>query len=168
MTIEPKAIADYLERIVGDIIEQLEGVPDDVLNRPTPIPDTNTLFALATHTVAMGEFWVLALVAGQPVDRNRALEFRASGTGADLIARFERWVEDLHQVLDTLPVSRLDELAHPPSEFARTGGFSSDQPMNCRDCLLHVVEHTATHLGHIQMTRQLFDAIEQGILTVGQ
>lgn len=164
MNHEPKAIADYLERIVRDIIIQLEGVPDEVLNRPTPIPDTNTLFALATHTVGMGEFWVLALVAGQTVDRNRALEFHANGKGVDLIARFERWIDNVHQVLDTLPASRLDEPAHPPAEFARTGGFSSDQLMSCRDCLLHVVEHTATHLGHIQMTRQLFDAIEQGLL----
>lgn len=166
MTTEAKAIADYLERIVGDIIEQLEGVPYEVLNRPTPIPDTNTLFALATHTVGMGEFWVLALVGGQTIDRNRSLEFRASGKGSDLIARFRQWVYDLHQVLDTFPTSKLDEAAHPPIEFAKSGGFPADKPMSCRDSLLHVVEHTATHLGHIQMTRQLFDAIEQGLVAV--
>lgn len=166
MSHEAKAIADYLERIARDIIVQLDGIPDEILNQPTPIPDTNTLFALATHTVGMGEFWVLALVGGQKIDRNRSLEFRASGKGADLIMRFTRWIDNLHQVLDTLPNSKLNEPAHPPAEFATSGGFQGDQPMSCRDCLLHVVEHTATHLGHIQMTRQLFDAIEQGLVKV--
>ena len=74
---------NFIERIADDVIDQLEGVPDELLNRPTPIPDSNTLYGVATHTVGMGEFWVLALVGGWPIARNRSLEFRASGTGAE-------------------------------------------------------------------------------------
>ena len=86
----------------------------------------------------------------------------------NLIARFERWIKHVHQVLDDLPTSKLDEPVHPPAEFLSTGGFGDGQSMTARDCLLHVVEHSATHLGHIQLTLQLFAAIEQGRLSVSQ
>lgn len=49
-----------------------------------PVPDANTIYALATHTVGMGEFWVLALVGQRTITRNRAAEFRAQGSGPAL------------------------------------------------------------------------------------
>ncbi len=168
MTLEAKTLADFIERIARDLLAQLAGISDELLNRPTPIPDSNTLYGVATHTVGMGEFWVLALVGGWPIARNRSLEFRASGTSAELIARFERWIKHVHQVLDDLPASKLDEPVYPPAEFLSTGGFADSQSMTARDCLLHVVEHSATHLGHIQLTIQMFAAIERGQLSVKQ
>ena len=51
-----------LERIARDTIQALDGLPDEVLNRPLPLPETNSLFALATHLAGAGEFWTLVLV----------------------------------------------------------------------------------------------------------
>lgn len=165
MPTEPQYFAMVIERIARDLIAQLHGISDDTLNRPTPIPDTNTLFALGTHTVGMGEFWVLALVGGRVVPRDRPAEFRATGSGRELIARFERWIAAVHEVLDDLPADVLDQPAQPPAEFRTTGNLG-EASLTVRDCLLHVVEHSATHLGQIQITVQLFAALEQGLLRV--
>jgi uncharacterized damage-inducible protein DinB len=105
----------------------------------------------------MGEFWVLALVGGRHVPRDRSAEFRATGNGPALIARFERWIADVHAVLDDLPAAALDQPANPPAEFRTTGNLGA-QPLTGRDCLLHVVEHSATHLGQMQITVQLLAA----------
>jgi uncharacterized damage-inducible protein DinB len=153
MNSEVRTIADFLERIARDLIAQLEGLPDEVLNRSLPWADANTLFAVATHTVGMGEFWVLALVGGQKIERNRAAEFHARGSGAELIRRIEQWICALRAVLEHLPDQRLNDAAQPPAEFLSTGGFE-DTPLTLRECLLHVLEHSATHLGQIQVTRQ--------------
>jgi len=157
MQSEAAQIASVIERIARDIVAKIENLPDEVLNRPMPVPDANTIYALATHTVGMGEFWVLALVGGRTIARNRAAEFRAQGSGPALLVRYQQWIDDVHTVLDDLPASALDEQAEPPAEFRMTGGLGAET-LTRRDCLLHVVEHSATHLGHIQLTCDLFQA----------
>lgn len=157
MNPEARTIADFIERIARDLIAQIQDLSDEMLNRPLPLAEANTLFAVATHTVGMGEFWVLALVGGQTLARNRSAEFQAQGTGAALIGRIERWIGDCHKLLDQLPDQRLNDAAQPPAEFLQTGGFGAT-PLTLRACLLHVIEHSATHLGQIQLTRQFLTA----------
>lgn len=143
--------AEVLERIALDTLQALEGVSDEVLNRPLPLPETNSLFALATHLVGAGEHWALVLAGGREIPRDRPAEFRATGTGAALITRYERWIADLHAVLDTFPDETLDRLVDSVPYRA----WQDDQPLTVRACLLHAVEHSALHLGHIQLTRQV-------------
>ena len=52
--------------------------------------------------------------------------------------------------LASLPPSRLDE----ERKFR-------DRKVTVRWAILHVIEHTATHLGHIQLTRQLWESQEK-------
>jgi uncharacterized damage-inducible protein DinB len=144
-------IANLLDRLGRSVLEELGGLPDDALNRALPLPETNTLYALATHTAGAGEFWSLAMAGARPLDRDRAAEFRGKGTLADLVPRYERWLADAHATLDTLPDEALAQPVTPPPEFRPWG----DEPMTLGDCLLHAVDHTALHLGHIQLTRQL-------------
>jgi hypothetical protein len=154
MSNESRWIAIYIERIFSDMVEQLKALPD-VLNRPMPVPDANTLFAIGTHSVGMAEFWVLELVGGQNVQRDRAAEFRAAGKGSDLIARIERFIPAMHALLDDLPESRMDEEISTRGFSARDGDAGR---VTVREALLHVVEHTATHLGHFQLTADYFRA----------
>ena len=156
----PNAIAQIalvIERSANEIIEKLEQLTDEQLNRPLPVPDANTLFAIATHTVGMGEFWVLSLVGGRSVARDRPAEFQATGQGSVLVARYWQWLNALHEVLDPLPDATLHQQVVPPREYSITGGLQ-DGPLTVFDCLLHVVEHTATHLGHIQLTADLLQS----------
>jgi hypothetical protein len=149
----PHRYVIILERIARDALAQLDGLPDDALNRPVPMPEANTLYALATHLAGAGEFWAVTLPGNRPTNRDRAAEFRATGTFADLAARYERWLADLHSVLDPLPDEALDGISEVP--VARDW-LPADNPPTIRDCLLHAVEHSALHLGHIQLTVQLF------------
>lgn len=147
--------AVVLERTARDTLAQLNGLSEAVLNHPIPIPEANTLYALATHLVGAGEFWAVTLPANRPNVRDRAAEFHATGTFADLAARYERWLADVHSVLNTLPDDALDRLIEMPIP---PGWHPASDPFTVRDCLLHAVEHSALHLGHIQLTAQLFRA----------
>ena len=66
MSNEAAQIALVIERIAREIMAKLATLSDEQLNRRLPVPDANTLFALATHAVGMGEFWVLTVVGGSP------------------------------------------------------------------------------------------------------
>lgn len=154
MAHEAAQIALVIERIAGEIMAKIATLSDEQLNQPLPIPDANTLFAIATHAVGMGEFWVLTLVGDRPSNRNRSAEFVAVGEGKALLARYQQWIADSHALLDTLSESAMVQVVEPPFEFRSTGGLQ-EGPLTVRDCLLHVVEHTATHLGQIQLTADL-------------
>jgi uncharacterized damage-inducible protein DinB len=152
MAAEATALGDVLERIGRSVLDELESLSDELLNQPVPVPEANTLFALATHLVGAGEFWVLTLAGGRHVDRVRQAEFRASGTYADLSDRYTKWIDALRNVLSNLPADAFDRPADPPAEYR---GSLGDAPMSVRACVLHAVEHSAIHLGHIQLTRSM-------------
>ena len=46
----------------------------------------------------------------------------------------------------------MNRVVDPPAAFR---GPKLSEVITVCDCLLHVVEHNATHLGHIQLTRDL-------------
>lgn len=147
-------IASLLERIARDAMAQFQDIAPQDFNRPLNLPESNTLCALATHLVAAGEFWVLVLAGKQGIARDRQAEFSATGRAQDLLPRYERWIQGVHDVLDAWPDERLSEPATLPAGYALSAG-SRRQRADIRDALLHAVEHSALHLGHLQMTRQL-------------
>ncbi len=150
---EAAQFALVFERIVNDTLTALEGIPDETLNRRLELPETNSLFNLAAHLLGAGEFWSLALGAGQTVERDRAAEFSASGGFDELSGRARRWLDGLRTVLAVLPDAALDKaLQGPPAAYR---GTLPQGQMTARECLLHAVEHSALHLGQIQITRQL-------------
>ncbi len=149
---EGAQIATVLERIARGVIEMLADVPQDLLNRQIPLPEANSLFALATHLLGSGEFWVLTLAGGRDVGRDRDAEFRASGTFEQLKERSDRWLAAVHEVLDGMPSEPLNRIAQPPTAYR---GMVGDEPMTVRACLLHAVEHSALHQGQIEITRQM-------------
>ncbi|WP_376795814.1 DinB family protein [Thermogemmatispora sp.] len=149
---EGACFAHILERLTRDALFQLEDVPEADLNRQLELPETNTLFALATHLVGAAEYWVLTLVGQRQIERDRSAEFQAQGDFDSLKKRYERWLQAMHEVLDALPDERLQEPVTGPTTYRYA---PADRPLIARDALLHAVEHSALHLGHIQLTRQM-------------
>jgi len=145
MTGETHSFALVLEQIVRNAMAQFRDISDTDLNRPLELPESNTALVLATHLIGAAEYWVLQVAGGQDVGRERSAEFRATGTAAELVARYERWLTAMQQMFQTLPEDRLEQ---PARRF-------SGEPITVRDALLHAVEHSALHQGHLELTRQL-------------
>ena len=110
------------------------------------------MYAVATHLAAMGEFWVLGLVGGAEVVRDRQAEFRAAGAGADVIVRLQEWALACGGLCQRLEASVLADDAFVPEEYFQSAGFAAGR-FSKRECLLHVLEHSALHLGHLEMMR---------------
>ena len=149
---EASHFAVVLERITRHALNQFKDISDPDLNRPLVLPESNSAFVLATHLIGSAEYWVLELTGGRDVQRDRLAEFRATGTGAALAARYEWWLAAMQDLLQTLPDEQLDQLVavqpgyHPSLD---------ETPMTLRDALLHAIEHCALHQGHLELTRQL-------------
>jgi hypothetical protein len=153
-----RSIDAFLHLLSDQALAQLDGVPDADLNDWKPaqgLDDVNTFYALATHLVGAGEYWVLHAAGGRHLQRDRPAEFVARGDLAALKARYERWLSDSRDVLTSLTD---DDVARI---FARDADPKSGLPSvrwSIADCLIHAVEHSAVHVGHLQIQRQLWNA----------
>jgi hypothetical protein len=147
-----------LQELVDDIFSQLDGIPEDDLNTWLPrdgMRDVNTFYALATHTVGAGEFWIVDAAGGREGDRDRLAEFRSTGTLADLRARYDRWLTNAAEVFATIDDATLASIYSRPANPEKGTG---EARRTRAECIAHALEHTAVHLGHLQLQRQLYDA----------
>ena len=151
MTKEIEGYLAILEDLRGQVKKGLEGLDQEGLDwRPIPGKgdlSTNSLGAIATHLAGSETYLMKEIITGQPIHRDREAEFVAKGAGVlDLQERLDKAAQATKVVLSSLSPSGLDE----ERKFR-------DRNVSVRWCILHVIEHTATHLGHIQLTRQLWE-----------
>jgi uncharacterized damage-inducible protein DinB len=142
-----------INHLLEQLCEAIEGLTEEQLNFKPPFAGANSAFAIATHTLGNAEAWVLGIACGKPIDRDRAAEFRSSGSSAGPIIEHARKLSrQFEDALAVLPDSSFDV----PREASQTQwGASEAHPVTPREALLHVVQHAANHLGHVEVTRDL-------------
>jgi len=146
-------LANYLERI-EDLRSQISGLvaelPAEALNwRPIVGKDehvTNSLAVLSAHLAGAEHYWIAEVVGGKSSTRDRDAEFTTVATSAaDLIKLFEQVALETREVFTTLNETDLNGARQV-----------NDRSIPVRWCILHVIDHTALHLGHMQITYQLW------------
>jgi uncharacterized damage-inducible protein DinB len=139
---------DRFHEIHTDLIKAVDGLPDAALDW-TPGAETNSINVLIVHLTASEKYWIGAVALGEPTDRVRDEEFQARGlTAAELNQRLTAADEYVRQALPRFTLADLETVRKSPrNEKAFSVGW----------CILHALEHSALHLGHIQLTRQLWE-----------
>jgi uncharacterized damage-inducible protein DinB len=148
-------LQDYLLRLSDlhqEILEAIEGIPSEALDW-TPLQKTsnemNSINVLVTHLCAAERYWIGDVACGDPSGRVRAQEFQVSGMdAASLAEKIDRATRYAQSALETISIEDLALDGNSPRHGRTfTIGWA----------LLHALEHSAIHLGHIQITRQLWD-----------
>ncbi|MCL4876749.1 MAG: DUF664 domain-containing protein [Anaerolineae bacterium] len=142
---------DYLERLHDlhqDIEKAIDGLPPEALDW-SPMNDTNSINVLVVHLTGAERYWIGDVAGQDPSDRNRDAEFEAKGLDAAALKhRLASSEAYARQLLAALSVNDLgQERLSPRSSRTFTVSWA----------LLHAMEHTALHVGHIQMTRQWWE-----------
>jgi hypothetical protein len=142
---------DLFEDIVRAFVATFDDLPDEALDW-VPGPDMNSLCVQVVHVCGSARFWVGDVGLGEPSNRDRAAEFVTRGLSKDeLKARFDGLLDYLRGAFERMPVAGLDTVrAIPNRPESRTVAWA----------VLHGLEHTAGHLGHAQITRQLWQQRE--------
>lgn len=148
--IEPfAAYVDRLEALHKDVNSTIADLPVETLNW-SPGPEMNSLAVLAAHTAGAERYWIGDVIARDDSRRDRASEFRTQAESATtLIARLDAALANSRIVLERLTLADLSE-----QRFAPRAGHE----VTVAWALAHALEHTASHLGHMQVTRQLWVA----------
>ncbi len=151
---------NYLQRIEdlrGQVRDLITDLPAEALNwQPLEEDEAasshvgsgiNSLAVLAAHIAGAEHFWVAEVVGGRPPTRDRDAEFAAEAAdAAELVRLLEDTGAETQEVFATLTKALLDGARQ-----------ARGRTIPVRWCILHVIDHTALHLGHIQLTYQLWN-----------
>jgi uncharacterized damage-inducible protein DinB len=146
-------VENYLQRIenlLGQIHNLLNDLPTEALNwRPIEGSEDhamNSLAVLATHVAGAIHFWIAEGIGRQPPTRDRDAEFVSqAGDFRELQQRLDQAGREAREIL-----SSLSEV-----ELASTRQIG-ERTVPVRWALVHIIDHTALHLGHMQITYQLW------------
>jgi len=153
MDAEIESLSRQIRSILERVCACLAGLSETQLNWRPPVGGVNSVYVIVTHTLGNARAFVLGIACGQPLERDRPSEFRASGRdAAGLTAQARRLADDIEAALAGLPPSALDRRLLPPQSL---WGEGVPQEISVREAILHVVEHASIHLGQLQITRDL-------------
>ena len=152
MNSEIQSYLEWIETLRGQVGQIVANLPPEALNwRPITDGDdhaTNSLAVLAAHVAGAEHHWIYEVVGQQAATRDRPSEFVTTAVNAgELAAKLAKNGAETRQIMATLTADSLDE-----SRSRHNHTFT------VRWCMMHVIEHTALHLGHMQLTHQLWQS----------
>jgi hypothetical protein len=120
------------------------------------LPESNSLFVIASHVLGMVEESILTgLCDARRSERDRDAEFRAAGDSATpFLERWQALRPEISAALDSLSRADFERVRQHPRRGEMTG----------YELLTMTIAHANEHKGHAELTRQWVDA--QG-LTAG-
>jgi uncharacterized damage-inducible protein DinB len=143
---------DYLERLQelnSDFIRTFDDLPAAALDW-VPGAAMNSLCVLVVHTTAATRFWIGDVALGESSNRNRDAEFQARGLSVEALkARFA--------TLEGYVTDGLGRITLADLSAERNFRYRDRQSGTAGWALLHALEHVGIHLGHAQITRQLWE-----------
>ena len=144
---EVEGYIELLRELRAGFLEAALGFPPAALNWRPPIPETNSIYVLATHVLGAETWWIHEIVGGQATGRHRAAEFVAEGGDLDWLPERMRQVAERSEAV----------LAGLTDADLRDTRQREDEPVTVQWCILHVIDHYSRHLGHLELTRQLWE-----------
>jgi uncharacterized damage-inducible protein DinB len=139
---------DRFHQLHSDIGEALAGLPEEAMDWK-PGPDMNSVSVLIVHLAGAERYWIGDVAHGDPSNRDREAEFRAIGLDK---AALNKLLADLDiyskATFETLELADLEKLRFSPRD---------NRQFSVGWAIAHALEHTATHLGHVQILRQLWE-----------
>lgn len=140
-------LVDRFSEVHADILKALEALPHAALDW-VPGREMNSMGVLVMHLAGAERYW-LGVALGEAPARDRDAEFMSRGLTLEQVkeevAKTDRYAR---QVMERLSPRALEEMKVSPR---------NNKSFSVGWCLLHALEHTVLHCGHIQLTRQLWD-----------
>jgi bifunctional pyridoxal-dependent enzyme with beta-cystathionase and maltose regulon repressor activities len=152
LVVSPDDYLYFVERAVRGMSEIVTALGDDLCVRRPELPGANTPYGLLTHCLGVMAYWGGHLVAGREIVRDRAGEFDATGTAAELQARVDEALEQLRANVHLLAPS--SPPVHEPAAWA----LGPDRPLTQSAALVHLYEELAQHHGQLQVLRDALRA----------
>ena len=149
---EKESLKVSLDRHRDAVLWKLEGLSDDDLRRQL-VPSGTSLLGLVKHLGAVEYSW-FCTTFGRPTE---PLPFDEDDPDADLRVRPEETPEDVLAFYGRARAAADQVIGELDVEDTGTAWFGDTVTM--RWVLIHMVEETARHAGHVDILRELIDGM---------
>jgi hypothetical protein len=150
MDAEVQELTNALDNLKKRARAAVERLGDDGVKWSPGIPETNSAAQLLTHMFGAESSSIHQYVGGTPVTRNRDEEFaKPVSTVKDLLALIDRVDKGSKQALAKQTAQSLGKQV--PTR-------QPNVTRSARDTILGVLTHQSEHMGHIELTEQLWKA----------
>lgn len=160
MSIEIQNYAELFNQLLSKTKKHVEEAPREALNWKPAAEETNSVAAIAVHMCGVAQWWIVWGVAGHKIERDRPSEFRAVvdeegyvdfwGRREKLTSLLRDTMADAGNAFDNLSEADLDGAIYAPDP---------DVEQNTRRyAILHTIDELAQHVGHLEMTLQMWGA----------
>jgi uncharacterized damage-inducible protein DinB len=149
---EKESLQVALERHRDAVLWKLEGLGDDDLRRQMT-PSGTSLLGLVKHLAAVEYGWFCDTF-GREIE---PLPFDDDDPDADLRVRPEETTEDILAFYGRARAAADQAIAELDVEDTGTAWFG--EAVTMRWVLIHMIEETARHAGHVDILRELIDGM---------
>jgi len=140
-----EVMLEHFRELHAEALKALDVLPAEALDW-VPGTEMNSISVLIMHFSGAERYWVGDVVNGDPSFRNREAEFQVKGMDS---AALKQRLADLDayegKVFETLRVRDLESWKVSPRDGSK---------LTVAWALLHALQHTAVHLGHIEILTQ--------------
>jgi uncharacterized damage-inducible protein DinB len=139
---------NILQKLHNEAHEAFEGLSREALDW-APAPEMNSFTVIVTHLAGAERYWIGDVAGENPSGRIRAQEFETSGLDSNALEqRLQDSFDHAKSTLKRLTILELDQ--------QRVGSMDGRE-VTVGWALAHALEHTALHVGHLQILRQWWD-----------
>jgi uncharacterized damage-inducible protein DinB len=140
-------LKDRFHDLHSQLVKAIQDLPEEAIDW-VPGTEMNSIAVLIVHLTG-AETYLFGVARDEPPERDREAEFKVHDLGLKyLLDRINNADEYIAGILKRLTLKDLESLHLSPRRGAQ---------VSAAWCILHSMEHTATHLGHVQLTRQLWE-----------
>ena len=147
---ETGTLAGFLDYHRATLLWKLEGLDDEQLRRAM-VPSGTSLLGLVKHLAAVEYGWFCDTFGRE----TEPLPFDDDDPDADLSVRPEETTEDILAFYGRARAAA--DRAIEEIGMEETGMAWFGEPVSMRWVLIHMVEETARHVGHMDILRELID-----------
>lgn len=151
---ETTTLLRYLDAQRDSVLAILEGLQDGALNTPV-VPSGWTPLGLIRHLCGAEHLWLHHVLAGSPANPppwptdGPHSPFTVDLATAGVIGFYREQIAISNQNINASDIDGPPRIA-PPPELAEYGPDG-------RSIVLHMIEETARHAGHLDIARELID-----------
>jgi len=143
--------AQNLKRLHDDIFAAAEPLTDREINWAHP-QLSNTIGILLRHVAGSERHWIIEVVGGRKVPRDRDAEFGHEPLSKErLLADLRAAYDEVRIVMESLSAADLIREIEVPARNER-------RMLPAGWALLHSLQHTAYHLGQIQLFKKMAES----------
>ena len=155
---EKKALLHFLEYQRASVLSIVEGLSEEAWHKPVVLSGW-TPAGLVEHLGDAERHWFQQVVAGSDVDLpwdegrpayDPEAAFICDRPSVDVIGYYREQCQRSDAVLAVTPMSAPPRGKHGDPD-------TDDQPPSVRWVVLHMIEETACHSGHLDIARELLD-----------